>query len=346
MNMQAAEHEIERSKLSIIIPIYNAEDYLKQCLDSVVGQGFDEDLQVICVNDGSSDQSASILEDYRKRYSCITVITQENAGVSVARNNGLRHVTGDYLMFIDGDDWLASGALSIIMASIVGAEYECVLFGFEAISPGAREVIGQLPKSSFTGTGSDMLAIMMNVFSPYGGYVAGKIVRSNLIVQSGELLEQFDVSKSMMEDEWFWIHVAKRCKCVKFVNQALYCYRCNADGLSRSHTPERNLEEVRAKISSYNYVKEYCPQAVENAKARVTLAVGGFVRRYYVLGDKKALADLRPYWKQFPGRSLMNNSEVPLALKIGALCCDVLMGAHIPVALMKPFKKLAAKGMQ
>ncbi|MEF2845582.1 MAG: glycosyltransferase family 2 protein [Eggerthellaceae bacterium] len=334
------------SKLSIIIPIYNAEDYLKQCLDSVVGQGFDEDLQVICVNDGSSDQSASILEDYRKRYSCITVITQENAGVSAARNNGLRHVTGDYLMFIDSDDWLKHESLSVILSYISQDKPDCILFGIEQIDGNSSGDIGELPAASVWGTSHEMLVRMMDIYSPYGGYVHGKVVRSNLVINNGCLLEKFDPSKSMMEDEWFWIHVAKRCNRILFLNKVLYCYRFNDSGLSRLHTPERNIEEVKMKVLSYEFMKENCPQAAQCAKARVTLAVGGFVRRYYVLGDKKALADLRPYWKQFPGRSLMNNSEVPLALKIGALCCDVLMGAHIPVALIKPFKKLAAKGMQ
>lgn len=98
---------MENALLSIVIPVYNVEGYLHRCIDSILAQSF-HDFEIICVDDGSTDMSGDILEEYSKNYSFIKVIHQVNAGVSAARNEGLRHVNGKYLTFIDPDDFLSS----------------------------------------------------------------------------------------------------------------------------------------------------------------------------------------------------------------------------------------------
>ena len=92
-------------KVSVIVPVYNVEKYLKDCLDSVVNQTL-EDIEIICVNDGSTDNSLAILEDYAEKDSRIKIITQENKGLGGARNTGLYHANGEYISFIDSDDWI------------------------------------------------------------------------------------------------------------------------------------------------------------------------------------------------------------------------------------------------
>ena len=91
--------------VSIIIPVYNAEKYLQQCLDSVVNQTY-RNLEIICVNDGSLDASPEILGQYAAMDSRIKVISQENMGISGARNTGIYAVSGAFIMFVDADDWL------------------------------------------------------------------------------------------------------------------------------------------------------------------------------------------------------------------------------------------------
>ena len=98
--------------LSIIIPVYNAEKYLAECLDSCLNQNLPpEDYEILCVNDGSKDQSAEILAAYESGYSNVRVLTKENGGVSSARNLGLDHARGDYIWFVDADDVIAEKAL-------------------------------------------------------------------------------------------------------------------------------------------------------------------------------------------------------------------------------------------
>lgn len=96
-------------KVSIIIPIWNTEKYLEKCLDSVVNQTL-KDIEIICVNNGSTDSCAEIIEKYAKNDSRIKVITTEHGYLSNARNNGLKEATGEYLFFCDSDDWLELSA--------------------------------------------------------------------------------------------------------------------------------------------------------------------------------------------------------------------------------------------
>lgn len=92
-------------KISVIVPVYNVEKYLRKCLDSIIAQTL-KDIEIICVNDGSTDSSLEILSDYAKRDKRITIISQENAGLGAARNTGIRAATGTYLGFVDSDDFV------------------------------------------------------------------------------------------------------------------------------------------------------------------------------------------------------------------------------------------------
>ena len=92
-------------KISVIIPVYNVEKYLCKCLDSILNQTLKE-IEVICVNDGSTDNSLSILEDYAKKDTRLKIINQPNQGQSTARNNGIKSAVGKYIGFVDSDDWI------------------------------------------------------------------------------------------------------------------------------------------------------------------------------------------------------------------------------------------------
>lgn len=92
-------------KVSIIVPVYNVERYLRQCLDSLVNQTY-QNIEIICVDDGSTDASSEILTEYALKNSKVRVIRQENSGLSAARNVGFSFATGEYVMYVDSDDWI------------------------------------------------------------------------------------------------------------------------------------------------------------------------------------------------------------------------------------------------
>lgn len=105
-------------KLSIIIPIYNVEKYIERCLNSCVDQKgvtLGRDYEIICINDGTKDKSADIAKSFASNYDSVIVINQENAGLSAARNKGLSLAKGEYVWFVDSDDWIEPNCLCIII---------------------------------------------------------------------------------------------------------------------------------------------------------------------------------------------------------------------------------------
>lgn len=102
---------------SVIVPVYNVEQYLPECLDSLLHQTYG-DWEAICVNDGSTDGCAAILAEYAARDNRFHIITQPNGGLSAARNTGLDHANGDYILFLDSDDWLETNALERIHSQL------------------------------------------------------------------------------------------------------------------------------------------------------------------------------------------------------------------------------------
>ena len=111
-------------KLSIIIPIYNVEQFLPQCLKSIQEQHFD-DYEVLCIDDGSTDGSSKIINSFCTIDNHFRSIRQDNAGMSTARNRGLREAQGDYVLFVDSDDWLIEESLSHLAESLQGEDVVC-----------------------------------------------------------------------------------------------------------------------------------------------------------------------------------------------------------------------------
>lgn len=116
-------------KISIIIPCYNVEKYLPKCLDSIVNQTY-KNLEIICINDGSTDNTLDLLNKYKLNDSRIVVIDQENSGASAARNNGLNYVTGDYIMFVDSDDWIDLYTCEIALNKALSNDYDLVIWNY------------------------------------------------------------------------------------------------------------------------------------------------------------------------------------------------------------------------
>lgn len=332
--------------LSIIVPVYNSERYLEQCLSSLVAQVKKLPVEIICINDGSTDSSLDILKNYSDNYSFLRVINQPNCGVSVARNEGIKRSTGIYVGFVDSDDYLLPGALERVCTALLSQKYDCVLVGIKSYKDGVMHDIGNLNSKTYFGTKEDMYVQMMKLDTPYGGYVSGKFIKSCLLFQGEDLSVFFDKDKDLLEDEWFWLQAAAKCNSVLFIDEALYCYRFSEDSLSRSHTHSRNMVEIAAKINSFQYLKHVSAAASSYALARVILTIGGFIRRYYVLQDEKSLDALRPLWKRYPGKKVVFLKRVPLPLKIAAVFCDITMLFRIPVKVAKPFKKWLEKGME
>lgn len=118
--------------ISVIIPVYNSEEYLKTCIESVLNQGIDE-IEIVCVDDASSDDSLAILEEYADMDDRITVISQKNGGASSARNHGLRFARGKYIQFLDSDDYLRENALKTLWEYADREKTDIIYFGAKSV---------------------------------------------------------------------------------------------------------------------------------------------------------------------------------------------------------------------
>lgn len=217
--------------LSIIIPIYNAENYLHSCVNSILSQSY-QDFELLLINDGSTDHSGEICNKYADGSPFIHVFHKVNGGVSSARNLGIKHAQGDYIIFVDSDDWLEANALSILMQQNNNADL--TFFG-SAFHPEEGDTILYKPErhfyDQFYEVQSGMLNLIINPLHPdYLGFTWNKIFKSAIIKR-----EQicFIESLSYREDEIFTLQYAAFCSSLATLPDILYHYRLSDTGLTR-----------------------------------------------------------------------------------------------------------------
>ena len=117
-------------KVTLIIPVYNSEKYIGKCLDSILNQTY-TNFEILVVNDGSKDNSQKVIEEYQNKYpDKIIAINQENKGVSKTRNESIKKASGDYIMFIDNDDFLDSDYIETFITEAEKGDYDVVLGGY------------------------------------------------------------------------------------------------------------------------------------------------------------------------------------------------------------------------
>lgn len=143
-------------KLSIVVPVYNVEQYVRKCILSIINQ--DEDLfksiELIIVNDGTKDKSVEQIQDLANQYENISLINQENAGLSVARNNGMKVAKGDYVWFVDSDDWISSDAVKTLIPYLDGIN-DLVPFAYTQVTEKGETLCCKYFEKAMTFTGKD-----------------------------------------------------------------------------------------------------------------------------------------------------------------------------------------------
>ncbi len=249
----------EDYKISIIIPAYNVQEYIKQCLESIINQTY-KNLEIIVVNDGSKDKTLDIIESIAKDDPRIIVINQENQGVSAARNNALKGVDGDFVMFVDSDDWLDLDTCEVLIKEAVKENADIVMCGY------VREYKEKsMPKAMF----DEERIIFKNeevkdklhrrIFGPLGNELstpeklnANTTIWAKLYRQTTIKTANFISLKELgiCEDGWFNIDAFKNANKVVFVKKHFYHYRKMIDGGSLTQNKEKNIYKDAKKFYS------------------------------------------------------------------------------------------------
>lgn len=232
--------------LSIIIPIYNVEKYLERCIESILNQeNFElnnENIEIILVNDGSTDNSQVIIDSYVKKYEYIKCFNKINGGSAESRNFGLRRAIGNYIWFIDSDDWIDKKSLSTIFNEIKKNQLEILEFDFvKAI----EKPNGKMNYKINTFYNSISLEKMngIRVLEEFG-YVPGmcyKVVKRNLLLENNLFFPEGELN----EDNLIVYQLLKKCVCYKKITHRLYYYYNN----NNSNTTNVSYEH------RYNYIK-------------------------------------------------------------------------------------------
>ena len=174
---------MKQPKISIIIPVYNAEKYLRQCLDSILNQSF-RDFEVLLIDDGSKDGSGEICDEYAEKDKRIRVWHQENQGVSGARNVGLKNAQGEWIYFPDADDIVMSDAYSMMLA-IAGEETDYVMCGYEVYDEKGQCTYAISIRQQ---KNIDRDAALMEMFTStdyrYQGYLWNKLFKASIIKEN------------------------------------------------------------------------------------------------------------------------------------------------------------------
>ncbi len=254
------------SKISIIVPVYNAELYLPECLNSILCQSF-HDFEVIIINDGSTDGSFSICEKFAEKDSRINLFSIHNSGVSCARNFGLEKATGEWITFIDSDDWVEADYLEVLLRQTTN-DTDIVMGNFFfngrklKIGRCSREIIRKedfpsYPQSLMVSDCSKADAIEIDVEILCAA--CGKLTRRSVIEYSDI---RFDESLKLNEDGLFHLSCYLRAKDIVIINVPLYHYRI-LNTSSNRHYREDVIEQMNAWALGFNKVVDGLPKQIK-----------------------------------------------------------------------------------
>lgn len=213
------------ARLSVIIPIYNVEPYIERCLDSVAGQTW-TDMEILCIDDGSTDKSGELCEQYAQKDRRIKVYHKENGGAASARNVGLKHAGGEYIAFVDPDDWIEPEMFESVISRMETCDADMGVCGFFKDWEDREEVMQNTPAVCGDVFGTDDIlfyAFKRYSYKGFGGYLWNKVIKRELLYRTGETLK-FDEALKVGEDVLFFAMTALRVQRAAYVDRALYHY--------------------------------------------------------------------------------------------------------------------------
>ena len=290
-------------KVSIIVPVYNVAPYLRQCMDSAVNQTY-QNIEIICVDDGSTDASSEILTEYALKNSKVRVIRQENSGLSVARNVGFSFATGKYVMYVDSDDWIdvCTCEKAVFKAEEHAADLVMWPYIREFPNRSAPKVIFSEEKTFHAAECRELQRRMVGLLGTELAHpenadalctVWGKLYLRELIAQND--IHFTDLQRiGTYEDGLFNLHYLAHVKNATYIPDYLSHYRKNS-GMTSKYRNKLALQwknlfsDMRGYIEKGGYGSDF-EQALNN---HISLSIIGLGLNAVALTNRKALAEIR-----------------------------------------------------
>ena len=301
--------------ISIIIPVYNVKPYLSECLQSVVDQTYPA-LEIILVDDGSTDGSGQLCDEWAGKDDRIKVIHKANGGVSSARNEGLKASTGDYIGFVDSDDWCEPEMFEKLCEALKDADGASC--GFMEYPMNTLDIAVHIGKRE---TPPCNIADAVTYIYERDGYftsIWNKLFRRETVFPNGRLIAM-DPSLAFGEDEVWLSRVLRRCRSFAFVPEPLYHWRPREGSASRF---DRVTDRQMTVLKSKQLAMENLPQdeSVQNlVKSRMYNDCFSLKAQAYCTGDREryriiaeTIAPMRRYWLRSGDPTILRKGKVLL----------------------------------
>jgi len=345
-------------KISIIVPVFNVAPFLNQCVDSLLTQSF-SNVEVILINDGSTDGSGNICDEYAQKDPRICVIHQQNTGLSGARNEGLVHTTGDYVLYLDSDDWIEQDTCEIALKAALEYNADVVLWASVKEYVDRSVKVTVFPKKNIF-EGKSMKLFYRRIVGLVGSElkdptktdalscVWGKLYRKDLIINSRAHF--YDTKEVGSEDALFNIQVFGVVKKAVYLPYHFNHYRQNNPGsLTRNYKPtyfkcylnffqiiQSFLEEKGLMNENKIALNNRIALSVINNFLNITSS-GNAVSLVGKISLIKTVLNHRLY------RTALKNlplNEFPIHWKVFFLCCKIqfALGAYLLTIIMKKFR--------
>lgn len=241
-------------KLSFIIPLYNSAKWLEKCLFSILNQDIpEEEMEIICVNDGSPDNSADMAREIGKKHPCIIVLDQENQGPSGARNNGMRHATGKYLCFVDPDDYVESNVYGKLVQQMEDENLDMLRFNYQIVDEEYKPVEKRPFEKAFDYTpklmsGAEFLATRLDIACNIWRYM----YRREIITENGIWCFTGDYY-----DDTPWLPlVLLHTERMNICDTVVYDYLERADSLVKTKNPRMMKKKADGVVLLLKYLEE------------------------------------------------------------------------------------------
>ena len=291
-------------KITVIVPVYNVENYLNKCLDSLINQTY-KNLEIIVINDGSTDNSGEICQEYAQKDNRITYVEQENGGLSDARNAGLERMTGSYVTFVDSDDWVEPNYVEVLHNKLIGYQADIAIGNYYSYNEDEAMYYFHVNSESYYEKLYDNISIFENL------YDAKQMKSFSLISAWGKLYKaelfdyiRFDKGK-LGEDGYINQKLYLLVQKVIYINQGLYAYRQRSGSITKTWTEKwmhalvDAMSERITLLANMNYPLEK-HLAVYRQMLEVSLANG----------QASGLSDTATYKEFEMKRTLLNQLSV------------------------------------
>lgn len=252
--------------ISVIVPVYNVEKFLKKCLDSLLTQTY-RNLEIILIEDGSPDNSAAICDAYAEKDFRIKVIHQENKGLCGARNSGMRAATGEYIGFIDSDDWLAPDMYEYLMNKLKGYEADIVSCRYYRVVPG-KNTTARCDGEDVCLNKDEAIRELINRFVLRSTYW-NKLFRR-------EMFEGFEFPEGRTFEGTFTMHkVMENAEKIVMLGDPKYYYYDNETSIVNTKNIRNGMNYVVAYMTRYNYLVEKYPDLQKKMMKDAVSAIMG-----------------------------------------------------------------------